>query len=200
VLNNFSALFECGKAYAIIGESGAGKSTLLDIMLGFHVPTHGEIRINGVLSQSFDAASIRKKIVLLGQETIIFNDTVINNVTYGLAVSLEQIQRASALAQIDTVILNLPEQYNEVLQYRGTNLSGGQRQRIGLARALVRESDVLILDESMSALDQTTKETIIDNILVEYRNKIVIFVSHDPSIREKVDVVIELHKCSNASS
>jgi ABC-type bacteriocin/lantibiotic exporter with double-glycine peptidase domain len=194
VLHNISCSFERGTSYALVGESGAGKSTLLDILLGFHTPTHGGISINGVPFQAFDTASIRQKIVLLGQETIIFNDTVTNNITYGFVASPEQVQRASALAQIDSVILNLPEQYNEVLQYRGTNLSGGQRQRIGLARALVREPDVLILDESMSALDQGTKDVIIDNILAEYHNKIVIFVSHDPAIREKVDVVMELSK------
>lgn len=199
VLNDIAVSFERGKSYALIGESGAGKSTLLDILLGFQTPTSGGVSINGIPMQAFDLASIRRKIVLLGQETIIFNDTVRSNISYGTNVSEEDIIAASRLACIEQVIGNLPNGYNEILQYRGTNLSGGQRQRIGIARALVRQPEVLILDESMSALDTATKEMILSNILAEYRDKIVIFVSHDPTIREKVDVIIELHKHSTVS-
>jgi ABC-type multidrug transport system fused ATPase/permease subunit len=200
ILHDINISFERGVSYALVGESGAGKSTLLDILLGFQEPSHGNITINGTPMQMFDSSSIRQRIVLLGQETIIFNDTVRNNITYGIEASSEEIQQASKLACVDDVVTNLPNMYNEMLQYRGTNLSGGQRQRIGLARALVRQPDVLILDESMSALDQMTKDNIVANILVEYRNKIVIFVSHDISIREKVDIVIELHKYADLSA
>lgn len=192
VLDDIQLSFECGKSYAIVGESGAGKSTLLDLLLGFHTPTHGSILINNIPATALSEQNIRQHIVLLSQETIIFNDTVQNNITYGNEASMAEIMQASRLACVDEVINALPNEYNEILQYRGTNLSGGQRQRIGIARALVRKPDVLILDESMSALDPATKETVIENILAEYRNKIVIFVSHDPAIREKVDVVIEL--------
>ncbi|MFY8001005.1 MAG: ABC transporter ATP-binding protein [Candidatus Kapaibacteriota bacterium] len=194
ILHGINISFERGVSYALIGESGAGKSTLLDILLGFQDPSNGSITINGKPMQTFHSNSIRQHIVLLGQETIIFNDTVQNNITYGIEASHAEIQKASKMACIEDVITSLPNMYDEMLQYRGTNLSGGQRQRIGLARALVRQPDVLILDESMSALDQMTKDSIVANILVEYRNKIAIFVSHDLSIREKVDVVIELHK------
>jgi ABC-type multidrug transport system fused ATPase/permease subunit len=194
VLDDIQLSFECGKSYAIVGESGAGKSTLLDLLLGFHAPTHGSILINNTPITSLSEQNIRQHIVLLSQETIIFNDTVQSNITYGNEASMAEIMQASRLACVDEVINGLPNEYNEILQYRGTNLSGGQRQRIGIARALVRKPDVLILDESMSALDPVTKETIIENILAEYRNKIVIFVSHDPAIREKVDVVIELRR------
>lgn len=194
VLQNVDILFEQGKSYAIVGESGAGKSTLLDLVLCFHLPTSGAILINNIPTTALSEQDIRQHIVLLSQETIVFNDSVQNNITYGNEASIAEIVQASRLACVDEVIDKLQGGYEEVLQYRGTNLSGGQRQRIGIARALVRKPDVLILDESMSALDPVTKETVIENILAEYRNKIVIFVSHDPAIREKVDVVIELRK------
>jgi ABC-type multidrug transport system fused ATPase/permease subunit len=195
VLQDFSMTFEQGKSYALVGESGAGKSTLLDLILKFHEPTQGEIFINDTTRLTkINEQSLRRKIVMLGQETIILNDTVKNNIQYGLQSSDDEVRVAARLASVDTIISGLANGYETILQYRGTNLSGGQRQRIGIARALLRRADVLILDESMSALDPATKDTIIDNILAEYRDKIVIFVSHDPAIREKVDVVIELQK------
>ena len=197
VLKDVSAVFEQGKVYAIVGESGAGKSTLLDLLLRFQEPSSGGIAVNSSPINEIDIQSLRAKVVLLGQESMIFNDTVQNNITYGAEASAEDITRAARIACIEDVIESLPDGYNTILQYRGTNLSGGQRQRIGIARALVRQPAVLILDESLSALDPATKETVIENILTEYRHKIVIFVSHDLSIHDKVDVVVELRKYAN---
>lgn len=192
ILRNLSLTFERGLTYAIVGESGAGKSTLLDIILRFQEPMKGRVLLNGTALETLNIHELRKEVVLLGQETMIFNDTVRHNITYGATASEDDIQTAARIACVEEVITTMTAGYETLLQYRGTNLSGGQRQRIGIARALVRKPDVLILDESMSALDPATKETVIENILAEYRNKIVIFVSHDPAIREKVDVVIEL--------
>ncbi|TAE23146.1 MAG: ABC transporter ATP-binding protein [Candidatus Kapaibacterium sp.] len=198
ILKQFSMTFEAGKSYAIMGESGAGKSTLLDIILKFQEPSSGNVLLNGSLSlAAVEEKSVRQHIVLLGQETIIFNDTVRNNIEYGFQASEEVLRNAASLAAVEAIIDSLPEGYNTVLQYRGTNLSGGQRQRIGIARALLREPDVLVLDESMSALDPATKDVILKNILTAYRDKMVIFVSHDAAIRECVDVVIELRKLAN---
>jgi ABC-type multidrug transport system fused ATPase/permease subunit len=194
VLSNLTVRFERSVVYAIVGESGAGKSTLLDIILRFQELQEGAVRLNNVSIDTIDVQELRKRVLLLGQETIIFNDTVRNNIMYGLESSNAALLAAAKIACIDDVIQAMPDGYDTLLQYRGTNLSGGQRQRIGLARAFIRKPDVLIMDESMSALDPTTKDTVIDNILAEYRDKIVIFVSHDPAIREKVDVVIELQK------
>lgn len=200
ILHNLSFSFERGTVYAIVGESGSGKSTLLDILLRFQEPVEGRILLNDTPLEGLNIHELRKEVVLLGQETMIFNDTVRNNIIYGLDASEENMRSAANIACVDDVIASMPSGYDTMLQYRGTNLSGGQRQRIGIARALVRKPDVLILDESMSALDPTTKETVIENILAEYQNKIVIFVSHDPSIREKVDVVIELRKYAGLQS
>jgi ABC-type bacteriocin/lantibiotic exporter with double-glycine peptidase domain len=194
ILQNISLSFERGSVYAIVGESGAGKSTLLDILLRFQEPVAGGVLLNNIPLKELNIHKLRKDVVMLGQETMIFNDTVRNNITFGLNADDEDIRAASRIACVENVIEAMSAGYDTILQYRGTNLSGGQRQRIGIARALVRKPDVLILDESMSALDPATKETIIENILAEYRNKIVIFVSHDPAIREKVDVVIELRR------
>ena len=194
VLEHFSAVFERGKVYAIIGESGAGKSTLLDLLLGFYRPDSGSMYLNERDITTISLKDLRSRIVLLGQETMIFNDTVARNITYGYDASPERIRQAAQTATIDEVIQTLPQGYDTILQYRGTNLSGGQRQRIGIARTLLRKPDVLLFDESMSALDPTTKDTLLDTIIATNRDKIIIFVSHDPAIREKVDEVIEMVK------
>jgi ABC-type bacteriocin/lantibiotic exporter with double-glycine peptidase domain len=102
------------------------------------------------------------------------------------------IERAARLACIDDAIRQLPQGYDTRLQYRGTNLSGGQIQRIGLARALLRTPDVLILDESTSALDPDTRNAVVGNILKEYVDRIVVFITHDASISNRVDTVIDL--------
>ncbi len=192
VLRDFSATFSAGKTYAVVGESGAGKSTLLDLILKFHVPDCGSVLVDGVDTRNITEKSLREHITMLGQETIIFNDTIRNNITYGLDVTQAEIESASAIACVDEVIESLPNGYDTVLHYRGTNLSGGQRQRIGLARAILRKPDVLILDESTSALDQKTKEKVLQNIFRAFATKIVIIVSHDPEIRSRVNHVVEL--------
>jgi ABC-type multidrug transport system fused ATPase/permease subunit len=200
VLERFSAVFERGSSYAIVGESGAGKSTLLDILLGFQTPQSGVVSINGIELSRYNEQAMRRRLIVLGQETIIFDDTVRNNITYGIKAEQSEIDEAARLACIHDVIAALPQSYDTRLQYRGTNLSGGQRQRIGIARALLRKPDVLVLDESMSALDPQTKEQVTENILREYRDKIVIIVSHDPALRTNVDTVIELRKRSAHST
>lgn len=194
ILRNISLRFERGNSYALVGESGAGKSTLLDILLRFQDASSGKLLVNDTSLEQCRIEEVRRHIVLLGQETMLFNDSVRNNITYGMDVADEDIRAAATIAGIAEVIESMPEAYSTILQYRGTNLSGGQRQRIGIARALVRKPEVLVLDESMSALDPVTKETVLNNILAEYRDKIVIFVSHDLAIREKVDVVVEIQK------
>ncbi len=194
VLRNFNYVLECGNSYALVGQSGVGKSTLMDLLLRFHLLDSGKIMINGTSMSEISLQSLRKKILLLGQETIIFNDTVFKNICFGLDHNLDSIRRASQLSEIEETIETLPQKYETILQYRGSNLSGGQRQRIGLARALLRQPEVLILDESTSALDQNTRDRVVSNILQEYQERIVIFVTHDTSITRKVDHIIEIKR------
>lgn len=192
ILNNINLKFKKGLSYALSGKSGLGKSTLIDVLLKFHSPTAGSILVNDVLQNEIPAQNIRKKIVLVSQDAAIFDDTVMNNICMGEVANLLDVETACEQACIHNVIEMMEDGYETRLQYQGKNLSGGQRQRIAIARALLRSPDVLILDESTSALDKKTQKQVVENILREYSKKIVIFVTHDPHIMELVSEVIDL--------
>lgn len=192
ILNAVNYAFVKDHSYALVGRSGLGKSTLLDVLLKFYPPASGRILIDGVSSSDIPGASIRSSIVLINQEPAIFDDTVYNNICMGETYSLDEVKRACELACISQDIESLPQAYDTRLQYQGKNLSGGQRQRIAIARALVRKPDVLVLDESTTALDKATQEVVIRNLLNEYASKIIIFVSHDPYIMSQVDYQVDL--------
>lgn len=200
VLHGVNLQFERGKTYALVGKSGIGKSTLVDLLLKFYLPTDGQLYLNDVPVADVAEFAVRKKIILVSQEAAIFDDTVVNNVRLGMEATLADVRAACKAAHIDDVIEAMPDGYNTRLQYQGKNLSGGQRQRLAIARALLRNPDVLILDESTSALDKHTQEQVVGNILREYAEKIVVFITHDPHIMERVDEVIDLGRLNQADS
>ena len=192
VLNDVDLVLRRGASYALIGASGSGKSTLLDLMLKFYRPLQGDILIDGIGLRSIADQELRRRIVLLGQQSTIFNDTVANNIRFGMEADLPAVARACRLACLDEVIDSLPNGLDTHLQYQGSNLSGGQRQRVGIARALLRDADVLLLDESTSALDKATRERVVSNILSLYRDRLVLFSTHDEQIIGRVDRVIDV--------
>jgi len=143
---------------------------------------------------------LREQVLLLGQRPTIFNDTVYKNICFGLQASQSQVERACGLASLDEFVSELPKGLETMISYQGSNLSGGQCQRIGLARALLRQPQVLLLDESTSALDRATRDKVVKSIVDEYRDRIVVFSTHDLDIAGKVDEVIELPLVGTASS
>ena len=198
ILSDVNLRLEQGKSYALVGKSGVGKSTLVDILLKFYPPTSGDVYFNDISISNLADSEIRKKVILVSQEAAIFDDTVVNNICIGLEATQYAVESACKAACVHEVIDAMQDKYETRLQYQGKNLSGGQRQRIGIARALLRKPDVLIFDESTSALDKATQDTIVENILLEYANKIVIFVTHDPQIMNRVDEIIDLSKVNLA--
>jgi ABC-type bacteriocin/lantibiotic exporter with double-glycine peptidase domain len=191
VLDAFSYRFHAGESYVIIGPSGVGKSTLLDLLLKFYPVAEGEIFVNGLPLQDVADTVIRGKIALMEQRVTIFNESILTNITLGADKSLEEVKNACRIAKIDGFIEELPGKYDSIIQYMGVNLSGGQRQRIALARAVLRRSDVLILDESLSALDVENKEAIFLDLKEIFKSKILISVSHDPWIVANSTVVLD---------
>ncbi len=198
VLEKVTMEFVAGRSYAVVGPSGCGKSTLLDLILHFYPIDSGRITINGRDSSTMTSESLRSKILLLGQQTTVFNDTVANNVTFGKKADRGQIERACRLACIDQFLRDLPAGYDTMLAYQGSNLSGGQRQRIGIARALLREPDVLLLDEATNALDAGIREQLVSNLTAEFKDRILLFVTHDPFVTSRVHEVLDLPVVNHA--
>ena len=194
VLDEFSYYFEAGKIYALVGPSGVGKSTLANLLLGFYELDKGSIFLNDVPISEISRDSLRGKILLLGQKAVAFNDTIHKNITFGSDMEAEDLWECLEKVDLKETIKNLPRGLETELQYQGTNLSGGQLQRIGIARALLRNPDVVLFDESFSGLDSVTKMKILNNIKKFGENKILIFITHDQQIMSFVDKIIDLEK------
>jgi len=154
VLENIHFRARRGEVIALVGTSGAGKTTLVNLLPRFHEATSGAIRIDGVDTRGVTIKSLREQIAMVTQENILFHDTVSNNICYGIAnVPHDKVVAAAKAALADDFILQMAEGYDTVIGERGTRLSGGQRQRIAIARAILKDSPILILDEATSELD-----------------------------------------------
>jgi ABC-type bacteriocin/lantibiotic exporter with double-glycine peptidase domain len=197
LIEGLNYCFNAGSSYAVCGGSGSGKSTLVDLIVGLIPHNQGSVRINGVPLGDLDLQELRQRIVLVEQQSRVFNDTVRNNIVFGLETTDEQLRRAIELAGFDTVLSSMPDGLDSMLDYQGTNLSGGQRQRLGIARALLRNPDVLILDESLSALDAVNRNRVLSNILGAFSNRIVIAVTHDPAIASRMQRTLSLSSRDN---
>jgi ABC-type bacteriocin/lantibiotic exporter with double-glycine peptidase domain len=130
--------------------------------------------------------------VLVEQQSRVFNDTVRNNIVFGIEADDAEVLRVIELAGLGELLRSMPQGLDSMLDYQGTNLSGGQRQRLGIARALLRNPDVLILDESLSALDTATRNRVLSNVLAAFADRVVIIVTHDASIASRMQHVLAL--------
>jgi ATP-binding cassette, subfamily B, bacterial MsbA len=159
VLRGISFRARQGEVVAFVGSSGAGKTTLVNLIPRFYEPTAGAIRLDGVNTRDVTLRSLRGQIAIVTQENILFHDTVWNNICYGLAnVAKEKVVAAAQAALAHDFIQELPLGYDTVIGERGTRLSGGQRQRIAIARAILKDSPILILDEATSELDAESEK------------------------------------------
>ena len=170
VLENISFTARRGEVIALVGQSGAGKSTLVDLIPRFYEPTTGRILLDGIDTREYRLEALRRLTGIVSQDTVLFNDTVRNNIAYGAGSRYTdaQVEAGARAANAHHSIVDLPEGYETVLGERGTRLSGGQRQRIAIARALLTDPPILILDEATSALDTESERLVqqaIDRLL-----------------------------------
>ena len=193
VLHNITLTIEKGKMTALVGASGAGKTTLADLIPRFYNATDGYLYIDEVDVRQFEISSLRRKIAVVSQDTFIFNTNVWQNISYGTPEATnDEIKEAAKLANALDFILEMPEGFDTQLGDRGVRLSGGQRQRIAIARALLRNPEILILDEATSALDSLSERLIQDSLEKLSVGKTVIAIAHRLSTISKADKVVVL--------
>lgn len=195
VLNDITLTIPKGKTTALVGSSGAGKSTLADLIPRFYDPTQGKILIDGINLQEFEISSLRRKMAVVSQDTFIFNTSVLDNIAYALEeVDEAAIWKAAQQANALEFIQALPQGFETRLGDRGVRLSGGQRQRIAIARALLRNPEILILDEATSALDSVSERLIQASIEELSVGRTVIAIAHRLSTIVRADQVVVLEQ------
>jgi subfamily B ATP-binding cassette protein MsbA len=193
VLEHVSFTAAKGEVIALVGMSGAGKTTLVNLLPRFHEVTTGSIKIDGVDVRHMNLRSLRNQIAMVTQENILFHDTVRNNICYGMgAVPQEKIEAAAQAALAHDFILGLPKGYDTEVGERGTRLSGGQRQRIAIARAILKNSPILILDEATSELDSESEQYVqkaLGNLMV---GRTAFVIAHRLGTVRKADKILVL--------
>jgi subfamily B ATP-binding cassette protein MsbA len=196
VLRDVSFTARKGEVIALVGASGAGKSTLVDLIPRFYEPTSGAIRLDGVDTRQISLTSLRGLTGIVSQDTVLFNDTVRNNIAYGAASRFTdaQVEEAARAANAHAFILELPQGYDTVLGERGTRLSGGQRQRLAIARALLTDPPILILDEATSALDTESERLVQEAIDRLLANRTVFVIAHRLSTVVHADQILVLDR------
>lgn len=193
ILKDISFESTAGQTIAIVGESGVGKTTLVDLILGFLIPTQGNVRIDGVPTTQMDLNLLRKHVAIVTQDITLFNDTVSRNIAFGLdKVTREEIEHAAQQASAKDFIEDFSDGWEQVVGERGIKLSGGQRQRIAIARAILKDPKILILDEPTSALDARTEHTLQQTFAEIMAGKTVFIIAHRFSTVRNADKILVL--------
>lgn len=195
VLKGINLDIEKGKTVALVGASGAGKSTLADLVPRFHDVSDGEILVDGINIKDYKIYDLRRLIGMVSQEPILFNDTISNNITLGTGgTTQEQIEEAAKVANAHEFILRKKEGYQTFAGDRGSRLSGGERQRVTIARAVLKNPPILILDEATSSLDTESERIVQDAINHLMKNRTCIVIAHRLSTVQHADEIIVLNQ------
>lgn len=190
-LKDFSLSIRQGEQIAVIGKTGSGKSTLAHLLLRMYDLSQGSLTVEGVAISAIDLNNLRTQIAYAPQEAFLFSDTIFNNISFGKSEATpEEVKQAAILADLDKDISQLERGYDTVVGERGVMLSGGQKQRIGLARALLKNSPLLLLDETLSAVDTQTEKNILSNLKPYLIDKTLIVITHRISPDWNFDKII----------
>ncbi|GJM28217.1 MAG: ABC transporter ATP-binding protein [Cyclobacteriaceae bacterium] len=195
VLQNINLTIPRGSTIALVGPSGSGKSTLVDLIPRFYDPTRGSVLLDGVSLKEYKLDAIRDLMGIVSQESILFNDTVFNNIAFGAGnVTTEAVIKAAEIANAQEFILKLENGYQTEIGERGSKLSGGQRQRLSIARAVLKNPPILILDEATSALDSESENLVQEALSNLMKNRTSIVIAHRLSTIQNADEIIVLQQ------
>lgn len=193
VLKNINLIIPKGKTVALVGPSGSGKSTMMDLIPRFIDVTDGQVLFDGMDVRDLQIESVRNLIGLVDQEAVLFNDTVYNNIAFGMEdVPMEMVERAARIANAHSFIMAMEEGYETVIGDRGSKLSGGQRQRICIARAVLKNPPILLLDEATSALDTESEKLVQDALNKLMENRTSLIIAHRLSTVQHADLICVL--------
>jgi ATP-binding cassette subfamily B protein len=192
-LDGISFSVKAGESIAIIGTTGSGKSTIANLMLRLYDTTSGSITVDGEDIKAFDISSMRSQMGYVPQEVFLFSDTIQNNIAFGSDnISLADVEQAAKDADLYDNITDFPKGLQTILGERGITLSGGQKQRASIARAIVRNPKVLILDDALSAVDTNTENTILNSLSRIMKGRTTVIISHRVSSAKLADKIIVL--------
>jgi ABC-type multidrug transport system fused ATPase/permease subunit len=195
VLNDVSFQAERGQRVAVVGPSGSGKSTMAALILQFYHPQSGTITFDGLPAEEYSLADIRNQVAIVPQDVMLFGGSILENIAYGkLTASKEDIIQAAERANASEFIMSFPEGYDTIVGERGVKLSGGQRQRIAIARALLKNPSILILDEATSSLDSESERLVQEALEELMKNRTSIIIAHRLSTIREADKIIVLEK------
>lgn len=190
ILSDVTFTLKKGNVLALVGPSGAGKTTIADLLPRFYEVDNGSIAIDGVDIKQYKKHDLRKLMGVVSQESILFNDTVKNNIAFGTNASDDAIIEAAKAANAHDFIMQLPQGYNTVIGDRGQNLSGGQKQRLTIARAILKNPPILILDEATSALDSESEKLVQEALIKLMRNRTSVVIAHRLSTIQFADEIL----------
>jgi subfamily B ATP-binding cassette protein MsbA len=194
VLDQISFQIPKGKTVALVGPSGGGKSTLADLLPRFYDPLHGQIKLDGIDIKNIPLTDLRALMGIVTQESVLFNDSIFNNIAFGTNATLEQVQEAAKIANAHDFILQSTDGYQTFIGDRGSKLSGGQRQRLSIARAVLRNPPILILDEATSALDNESEKLVQMALTNLMKNRTVLVIAHRLSTIQDADEILVVQK------
>lgn len=201
VLQGLSFEARAGEKVAIVGPSGAGKSTIASLILRFYEPQHGHVLFDGKRADEYALTDIRNQVAIVPQDVLLFGGTIRENIAYGkLNATEEEIIAAAQKANAHNFIMGLPEAYDTLVGERGVKLSGGQRQRIAIARALLKDPAILILDEATSSLDSESERLVQEALEVLMKDRTSVIIAHRLSTIREADKIIVLEKGKVAES
>ncbi len=195
VLKNINLSIKKGQTIALVGQSGSGKTTLADMIPRFYDTDNGEVLIDTINIKQLTLDSLRKQIGVVSQESILFNDSVFNNIAFGLEnIKESDVMEAAKIANAHEFIEKLPQGYHTNIGDRGGKLSGGQKQRLSIARAILKDPSILILDEATSALDTESEKLVQDALFKLMKNRTSVVIAHRLSTIVNADEIIVMHK------